>query len=127
VVSRNDNSRDRVTRTWADSATQASYTVIQTINSTYLFLTTFPAEQRGLLIGPAVPGGAATALLVGALVKVDGALEYLSCPVAGSHVVFVVEANGQDKRVITSRVRQIVHARTRSDVSGEAVGSRTSA
>jgi hypothetical protein len=83
-------------------------TLIQTINSFYLFLMTDPDERRGLLVGGAVGESPTSATLLGG-VRITDSRDYAADENAGMRVVFLVEAAGRSRRVVTSRVVHLAH------------------
>lgn len=95
-----------------DALRHSNCTLIQTVNSFYLFLLTDPDERRGLLVGGAVGESPSTAVLLGG-VRITEGREYAPEANAGLRVVFLVESAGQSRRVITSRVVSLEHATVR--------------
>lgn len=85
-------------------------TLIQTVNSFYLFLLTDPTERRGLLVGGALGEGPASAVLLGAIWHSTAPYLYRSGQGAGLRAVFLVESDGRWKNLITSRVVSLAHA-----------------
>ena len=87
---------------------RSNCTLIQTINSFYLFLMTDPDERRGLLVGGAVGESPTSATLLGG-VRIGESHDYVTDENTGMRVVFLVEAAGRARRVVTSRVVNLAH------------------
>lgn len=93
-----------------DAVSHRNCTLIQTVNSFYLFLLTDPAERRGLLVGGALGEGPASAVVLGAIWQSGGPRLHQSDMNAGLRAVFLVESAGRWKHLITSRVVSFAHA-----------------
>jgi hypothetical protein len=97
-----------------EPAGEPNCTLIQTTKSIYLFLRITPVDRRGLLVGGALGECPATAVLVGAIPEVNDASEYPSCLKTGSRAVFIIESDRSCKRVVTSSIVSLSHARVHS-------------
>ena len=91
-----------------DALRHSNCTLIQTINSFYLFLLTDPDERRGLLVGGAVGESPSSAVLLGGI-RITDSREYATEAGTGLRIVFLFESAGRSRRVITSRVMSLEH------------------
>jgi hypothetical protein len=99
---------------YPDSTSESTCTLIQTANSSYLFLMTAPSERLGLLVGGALGECPASAILVGAMPGAAGISESQPCLRTGSRAVFDIASDGGYKRLVTSPVVNLVHAQVPS-------------
>jgi hypothetical protein len=97
-----------------DSTGGSTCTLIQTANSSYLFLMTAPAERLGLLVGGVLGECPASAILVGATPDAAGLPGNQACLRTGSRAVFDIASEAGYKRLVTSPVVKLVHAQLRS-------------
>jgi hypothetical protein len=97
-----------------DSPSEFTCTVIQTANSSYLFLTTASAERRGLLVGGALGECPAWAIFVGVMPDKTGVCGHQACLRTGSRAVFDVASEGGYKCLVTSPVVRLVQMEVRS-------------
>jgi hypothetical protein len=93
-----------------DPVRHSNCTLIQTLNSFYLFLLTDPTERRGLLVGGALGECPTSAILLGGVPHADDRRDYPTDLNTGVRAVFLVESAGGSKHVITSRVVSLAHA-----------------
>ena len=89
-----------------DSLSAADRLLIRTRNSTYRFVVTDPAACRGTLVREAMRECEGDSVLIGARAR-NGHLET-------DTLKLVIESGGCLKRIITSAITQLVHARSQN-------------
>jgi hypothetical protein len=90
-----------------DSPGDSTCTLIETANSTYLFLPAARGERRGLLVGGAVGESPATAIFVGRT-DAAGAAGHQKYLRTGYPAVFDLAVKGGYKRLVTSPVVRLM-------------------
>ena len=97
-----------------DSLSAADRLLIRTRNSTYRFVVTDPAAFRGTLVREAMRACEGDSVLIGARAR-NGHLESDTLKLkTGSRAIFLIESGGCLKRIITSAITQLVHARSQN-------------